>query len=92
MTTNRYSITKTQPSFEKSLRVLSPDVRIAISQIEPILEINPHQIAKPLRAPLEGKYAIRILGRRYRLVCRIQDQTHRVFLDYVMPRSTSYAS
>ena len=90
MTTSRFQIIRTQPFFDNSLRNLPTAINTEINKIERVLEIDPFLIAKPLRAPLQGRYAIRILGRKYRIICRIDIHTHRVYLDYVRPRSTAY--
>lgn len=92
MTTSTYEIIPVNPEFENSLRNLPPQIRIEINTLRQILENDPFSIAKPLRHPLEGRYAVRILGRRFRLICRINTSSHRVFLDYVMHRSTVYLS
>jgi len=90
--TGTYQIIPVNPIFEESLRALSPVVRIAVQEARQILEVDPFIIAKKLRHPLEGRYVVRILGRRFRLVCRINTSTHHVFLDYVKPRSSAYLS
>jgi len=86
---NNFQIIQTN-QFETSLKGLPSSISKEISKIEPILQDDPYSIAKELRSPLQGKYVVRLLGNSYRLVCRIENHTKKVYLDYVKPRSIVY--
>lgn len=86
-----YTIIKTA-QFYGSLKSIPSSVKNSIVMIEPMMEKDPYSVAKPLRKPFEGKYVVRLLDRKYRLVCRIENQTHKVYFDYVRSRSRVYLS
>ncbi|MBI5697791.1 MAG: hypothetical protein HZC29_04750 [Thaumarchaeota archaeon] len=80
MTKNNFQIIRTR-QFEISLKGLPSSIHKELSKIEPILQDNPYSVAKELRKPLQGRYVVRLLNNRYRLVCRIENHAKKVYLD-----------
>lgn len=91
MNKNDFTIIERNPTFEESLRGLPPTLRKEIEEIKEILKKDPAKIAKPLRGKLKGKYKIYLGKKRYRLVCRIELNTKKIFLLYVRPRTLAYS-
>jgi mRNA-degrading endonuclease RelE of RelBE toxin-antitoxin system len=54
------------------------------------LKEHPAKLAIPLRGKLKGKYKVYLGNKRYRLICRIELNTKKVFLWYIRPRTLAY--
>lgn len=85
-----YSISYDNPNYEKSLyKLRNPEHDDLLEKIE-TLKIDPFSIATPLHKPYEGKYAVRIYGKRYRLIVTINVNSRNVRLWYVEGRGDVY--
>lgn len=90
MTENPFRIIECNPEFEKSIKSLPSHIKKEISKVKKILQQDPFFVAKPLKFPLEGKWVVRIGNNRYRMICRIEFNTRKIFLYYVRLRSSAY--
>lgn len=85
-----YTISYDNPDYEKSLHKLrNPEYDDLLETIE-ILKKNPFSVATTLRKPYEGKYAVRIYGKRYRLIITINVNSRNVKLYSVDGRGDVY--
>jgi len=84
-----YSIVDTSPEYQKCLEHIPSNIKKDLDLKLEILQDDPFSIAKELRAPLQGKYSVRI-DRGYRLECRIDLNSHKIFLLFIGPRSEAY--
>lgn len=85
-----YKIEYDNPHYERSLRSLNAsEISDLLQKIE-MLRIDPHDIGKQLRKPHEGKYSMRIYGKRYRLIFMINDSARKVKLIHVYPHVLAY--
>ena len=86
---SNYEIIDTSPEYQNALQNLPNDVSEELQIILKILEDDPFpSIAKQLRPPLQERYSIRIDG--YRLIYRVNLNSHRIFLLSIEPRATVY--
>ena len=85
-----FKIVEKNPVFEESLKRLPIAVRKEVEEVKELLAKDPESIAKPLKGELRGYYKVYLGNRRYRLICRIEVNTKKVFLYYVKPRSIAY--
>jgi mRNA-degrading endonuclease RelE of RelBE toxin-antitoxin system len=83
-----YEIIDTSPEYQNALQNLPEDVNEELQIKLKILEDDPFSIAKQLRPPLQERHSVRIDG--YRLLCRINLNSHRIFLLSIEPRATVY--
>jgi mRNA-degrading endonuclease RelE of RelBE toxin-antitoxin system len=85
---HNYKIVVTSPEYQNALNQLPLQVKQNLEVKLKTLEDDPFLIAKKLRAPLQGKHSVRIDG--YRLECRIDLNSHKIFLLSIEPRSGAY--
>lgn len=85
---SNYEIIDTSPKYQNALENLPEHVNIDLQNKLKILEDDPFSIAKQLRPPLHERHSVRIDG--YRLECRINLNSHRVFLLSIEPRANAY--
>ena len=85
---NNYQIIDTSPEYQNALQNLPEDVNEELQIQLRVLEDDPFSIAKQLRPPLQERHSVRIGG--YRLLCRINLNSHRIFLLSIEPRATVY--
>ena len=83
-----FHIIDTSPQYQNALQNLPEDVNEELQIKLRILEEDPFSIAKQLRPPLQERHSVRIDG--YRLLCRINLNSHRIFLLSIEPRATVY--
>jgi mRNA-degrading endonuclease RelE of RelBE toxin-antitoxin system len=86
---SNYEIFDTSPEYQNALQNLPKDISEELQIILKILEDDPFpSITKQLRPPLQGRYCIRIDG--YRLIYRVNLNSHRIFLLSIEPRAIVY--
>lgn len=85
-----YIIDEWDPVYRESLLQLNKSELKDLNEKIGILRIDPNPIAKPLRKTLEGKYTVRFADQRWRLVIRINWNSHKIKLLYVERRPSVY--
>jgi mRNA-degrading endonuclease RelE of RelBE toxin-antitoxin system len=86
---SNYEIIDTSPDYQNDLLNLPNDVSEELQIILKNLEDDPFPSrAKQLRPPLQEMYSIRIDD--YRLLYRVNLNSHRIYLISIEPRATAY--
>ena len=85
---SNYQIIDTSPEYQNTLENLPNHVKEDLEIKLKMLEDDPFPIAKKLRPPLQERHSVRIDG--YRLECRINLNSHKIFLLSIEPRATAY--
>ena len=85
---HNYQIIDTSPEYQNALENLPKNVKEDLQIKLKFLDDEPFSIAKPLRPPLQEMHSIRIDG--YRSECRINLNSHRIFLLSIEPRAIAY--
>jgi mRNA-degrading endonuclease RelE of RelBE toxin-antitoxin system len=85
---SNYEIIDTSPEYQNALQNLPEHVNRDLQDKLKILEDDPFSIAKQLRPPLQERHSVSIDG--YRLECRINLNSNRIFLLSIEPRATAY--